>query len=70
MIRSSRDKQTEEFLVGKRVRAFEACAAAKKALTQLQAATRLYDLRNPPANRLKALEGDRAGEYSIRIDRQ
>jgi toxin HigB-1 len=71
MIRSCRDKQTEEFLAGKRVRAFEACAeAAKKALTRLQAATRLYDLRNPPANRFKALEGGRAGEYSIRIDRQ
>lgn len=70
-IRNCRDRQTCNFLAGKRVREFEACAnAAAKALTKLQAATRLYDLRNPPSNRFEALGGDRQGEYSIRIDRQ
>ncbi|MGH7058846.1 MAG: type II toxin-antitoxin system RelE/ParE family toxin [Stellaceae bacterium] len=60
-----------DFLGGNRVREFEACAkAAARALTKLQAATRLYDLRNPPSNRFEALGGNRSGEYSIRIDRQ
>lgn len=30
----------------------------------------LADLRIPPANRLEALSGDRAGQYSIRINDQ
>ena len=36
----------------------------------LQAAHTLEDLRVPPANRLEALKGDRAGQYSIRINDQ
>ncbi len=28
------------------------------------------DLRIPPGNRLEALQGDRLGQYSIRINRQ
>ena len=30
----------------------------------------LDDLRVPPGNRLEALKGDRAGQYSIRINDQ
>ena len=30
----------------------------------------LSDLRIPPGNRLERLKGDRAGQYSIRINRQ
>ena len=30
----------------------------------------LNDLRSPPANRLEKLYGDRAGQYSIRINDQ
>ena len=30
----------------------------------------LNDLRNPPGNHLEALSGDRAGQHSIRINRQ
>jgi proteic killer suppression protein len=30
----------------------------------------LADLRVPPGNRLEALKGDRAGQYSIRINDQ
>jgi proteic killer suppression protein len=30
----------------------------------------LDDLRIPPGNRLEALAGDRAGQHSIRINRQ
>ena len=36
----------------------------------LDAATALDDLSVPPANRLEKLKGDRAGQYSIRINRQ
>lgn len=37
---------------------------------QLDAAESLEDLRVPPGNRLKKLSGERAGQYSIRINRQ
>jgi toxin HigB-1 len=30
----------------------------------------LQDLRSPPGNRLELLRGDRAGQYSIRINDQ
>ncbi len=33
-------------------------------------AVSLNDLRVPPANRLEALQGDREGQYSIRINDQ
>lgn len=39
-------------------------------LQMLKAATRLNDLRIPPANRLEALKGDLAGWYSIRVNSQ
>lgn len=39
-------------------------------LTQLDAAVRIEDLREPPSNRLEALAGDRAGQWSIRINDQ
>ena len=39
-------------------------------LTQLHAAIVVDDLRMPPSNRLEALGGDRAGQWSIRINDQ
>lgn len=36
----------------------------------LDAAVELSDLRDPPGNRLEKLLGDRAGQYSIRINDQ
>ena len=36
----------------------------------LDAATGPTDLRNPSSNHLEALKGDRAGQYSIRINDQ
>lgn len=45
-------------------------AVAVRKLTMLDSATRLDDLRIPPANRLEKLTGDRAGQYSIRINDQ
>jgi proteic killer suppression protein len=65
-----RDRRTERFLAGARVKELQAFAeAANKALTKLQAAMVLADLRSPPSNRFEALEAQK-GVYSIRINRQ
>jgi toxin HigB-1 len=39
-------------------------------LHKLAAATTLEALRQPPGNRLEAMQGDRAGQHSIRINDQ
>jgi len=39
-------------------------------LTQLNAATQIEDLKQPPSNRLEALKGDRKGQWSMRINDQ
>ena len=44
--------------------------AALRKLRMLDAATGLEDLRAPPANRLEKLGGDRAGQWSIRVNAQ
>lgn len=70
-IRDYRDRRTAAFVAGERVPAFEQCArAAVKALTKLQNASRLVELRNPPSNHFEALSGDREECYSIRIDQK
>jgi len=71
MIRSFRCPDTERLAQGWAVpqfQAFERVARCK--LRQLEIAGRLDDLRIPPGNRLEALRGDRAGQYSIRINDQ
>ena len=45
-------------------------SVARRKLDQLNAAEALSFLRVPPGNRLKALKGDRAGQYSIRVNDQ
>jgi proteic killer suppression protein len=44
--------------------------AAHRKLLQLDWAESLNDLRVPPGNRLERLVGDRAGQYSIRVNDQ
>jgi proteic killer suppression protein len=44
--------------------------AAIRKLQMLDQARRLEDLRTPPGNRLEALTGDRAGQWSIRVNNQ
>jgi proteic killer suppression protein len=39
-------------------------------LVQLHAAVSLDDLRVPPGNQLEALQRDRVGQHSIRINKQ
>jgi toxin HigB-1 len=43
---------------------------ALRKLMQLDAVTKINDLRVPPGNRLEALAGDRVGQHSIRINDQ
>ena len=43
---------------------------ALRKLRMINNATSLTDLRIPPANRLEKLSGDRAGQWSIRINDQ
>lgn len=71
MILSYRDKDTERLARGLRVLRvvpFERIALRK--LRQLDIAGSLNDLRIPPGNRLEALAGKRAGQFSIRVNDQ
>ena len=71
MIASYKDADTEALAAGRRVKRFQKIeSVARRKLRQLQIAGRLDDLRVPPGNRLEALKGDRAGQYSIRINDQ
>ncbi len=71
MILGYRDKKTERFAQGEFVKAFSGIEAqATKRLTILNAAPSLEDLRVLPSNRLEALRGNRAGQYSIRVNDQ
>jgi proteic killer suppression protein len=45
-------------------------SVATRKLAMLNAAVGLRDLRSPPGNRLELLQGDRSGQYSIRINEQ
>lgn len=45
-------------------------SVAMRKLAMLNRAGRLDDLRVPPGNRLEALKGDRAGQYSMRVNDQ
>ena len=65
------NRQTQRFANGERIRQFQGFAdAAARKLARLDQARTLDDLRYPPGNRLELLVGDRAGQYSIRINQQ
>ena len=71
MIRSFKCEYTEALSKGQRVRQFVNIAkVARCKLRQIEIAGRLDDLKVPPDNHLEALKGDRAGQYSIRINDQ
>jgi len=71
MIVGYRDKRTEDFARGERVKAFSGIErAARLKLDRLEAAKMLKDLAALPGNRFEALAGDRKGQYSIRINDQ
>jgi toxin HigB-1 len=71
VILSYKCSDTEALARGTCARRFEAIAeVARRKLRQLEIASRLDDLRVPPGNRLEALRGKRAGQYSIRVNVQ
>ncbi|AXJ07663.1 proteic killer protein [Pseudomonas fluorescens] len=71
MIVSFRCSETEYLFRSGKTRFWSAIlSVAERKLTMLDAAAVLADLRSPPGNRLETLEGDRKGQYSIRINAQ
>ena len=74
MIRSFADQATEDIFDGASTRAArQRCPSrlwrvARRKLAQLNQVAELRYLAVPPGNRLERLRGDRAGQYSIRIN--
>ena len=71
MIVSFRDEETRKiFLTGKSRRFSTIARMAARRLGDIDQARDVQELRNPPGNRLERLRGDRAGQWSIRINDQ
>ena len=72
MIQNFAESETALIWSGRRSRKLppDIQAVALRKLRMLNQARVLADLRVPPANRLEALAGNRAGQHSIRINRQ
>lgn len=72
MIAGFADRDTALLFQRQRVRRFPTALqqAMRRKLLLLDAATALDELRVPPGNRLEKLKGDRAGQYSIRVNDQ
>jgi proteic killer suppression protein len=72
VIKTFRDKATAAIFVDRLPRGMSAelARAARRKLVMLDRATDVNDLRSPPGNRLEALGGERAGQFSIRINQQ
>ena len=70
MIRSFKAKMTARIADGESPKGFPAdlVRSAFRKLRLLNGAEDLRDLASPPGNRLEALGGDRAGQYSIRVN--
>jgi proteic killer suppression protein len=72
MIKTFADAQTQElYLTGKAKRVPpDVAARTVRKLEQVNAATRVDDLKVPPGNRLHPLDGDRRGQHSISVNDQ
>jgi len=72
MIKSFADQETEKVFDSIRSRRLpeDIQRSAYKKLRFVNSAKTIDDLRVPPGNRLEALEGDRKGQHSIRINEQ
>jgi proteic killer suppression protein len=72
MIKSFRDKETEKVYSRERSAKLPGNIQqiALRKLRMINNAQNINDLRIPPSNRLEKLSGDRAGQYSIRINDQ
>ena len=72
MIKGFRDNETEKVFNGRFSKKLphDIQRIAERKLIMLHRSATLNDLRVPPANRLEALEGERKGQHSIRINDQ
>lgn len=72
MLKSFADRETELIWSGRRSRKLPADIQniALRKLRMIDQSRRIEDLRVPPGNRLELLRGNRAGQYSIRINDQ
>ena len=71
MIQNFRDRDARRLFFGEPAPAYRAFAErAHDKLVELDDARSLRQLGSRRGNRLEALSGDRAGQYSIRINRQ
>lgn len=76
MIHSFADRGTEDIFNGADTRAARTTCPksswpiARRKLDQLNRVRNLAELMVPPGNRLERLRGNRAGQYSIRINEQ
>jgi len=72
MIKSFKNRETEKLFNRKFTKIIpnQLARAAYKKMVQIDSAHDLNDLKVPPGNRLELLKGNRAGQYSIRINSQ
>ena len=71
MIRSFACEETEALFNSQAVRRFKNIErVARRKLLQLHAATELASLKIPPGNQLEALQRDRKGQCSMRVNDQ
>lgn len=72
MLKSFADRETELIWSGRRSRKLPSDIQniALRKLRMIDQSRRVEDLRVPPGNRLELLKGNRAGQYSIRINDQ
>jgi toxin HigB-1 len=76
MIETFHNEATEDIFNGKNSKAarsscpFALWKIARRKLHLINVSRNLIDLRVPPSNFLEQMKGDRAGQYSIRINDQ
>ncbi len=72
MIKSFADKDTERVFSGRKPKKLpqQILDRAEAKLVILDSVAEVEELRTPPGNRLEQLGGDRAGQWSVRINQQ
>ncbi|MDQ3303487.1 MAG: type II toxin-antitoxin system RelE/ParE family toxin [Actinomycetota bacterium] len=72
MIKSFANKDTERVFSGRKPKKLpqQILDRAEAKLVILDSVAEVEELRTPPGNRLEQLGGDRAGQWSVRINQQ